>query len=191
MREIKTKSLRIIGGEHRGRKIAFKVSAKLRPSLNHVREMVFNWLQWDIAGAKVLDLFAGSGAFGLEALSRGASYASFVECERDSAQLLQENIELIGYKHASQIYSRAFSKHWALPEADFDLVFLDPPYQSSLLKDSCEWLVRGGYLNAGAQIYIEAPRSMDLSFIPGHWERLKFKMLKRSVHGIWVAGGED
>lgn len=185
---MKKKSLRIIGGEHRGRKIGFNATPNLRPSLDHIREMVFNWLQWDIADARVLDLFAGSGAFGIEALSRGARLASFVESNRVAADLLHQNIHALGYESRCHVYSQAFSTRLCLAEARFDLVFLDPPYQSSLLQQSCEWLVEGDYLSDGAYIYIEGPSQLDLSFIPMSWQRVKFKKVKRSLHGIWVHG---
>ena len=181
------KMLRIIGGQHRGRRIRFESSHGLRPSLDHVREMVFNWLQWDIDGRGVLDLFAGSGAFGIEALSRGASFASFVESHRASYERLRDNIALLNLADQSQIYPCAFTPHLKLQQNSFDLVFLDPPYDSPLLPQACQWLDANHILNDGALIYIEAPARADLAFLPSAWKKIKFKKGKRSLHGLWQA----
>ena len=149
--------LRIIAGRLRGRRWPFPSVAGLRPTPDRVRETLFNWLAPHIAGARCLDLFAGSGALGLEALSRGASQVTFVEHDREAAKALHAQLtawELTGgtvlAADAGQVSS------WAA-FAPFDIVFLDPPFDSDLLRASLATLARGGLLAVDARVYAETP----------------------------------
>jgi 16S rRNA (guanine966-N2)-methyltransferase len=123
--------LRIVAGRWRGRRISAPAGLHVRPTLDRVREAWMNILQLELPGARVLDLYAGSGALGLEALSRGAESADFVEKDPKSLRVLQENIEALGAAELAKVHRKA-----ALPFAeglgrfDYDVAFADPPYAS-------------------------------------------------------------
>lgn len=156
-------SVRIIGGSWRGRKLSVANARGLRPTADRVRETVFNWLAPDTPNARCLDLFAGTGALGLEALSRGASYCCFVEQNREVAETLRGNLQTLDSSDRSDVYQRdalayladLSSKEAATPP--FDLVFLDPPFADELLSPVLAELANSAQLSASAQIYIEHP----------------------------------
>ena len=123
--------MRIIAGEARGRKIEAPEGRNTRPTLDRVRENLFNMLQGEIDGSEVLDLFAGSGALSYEALSRGASYAFLVDHDRKASAVQRKNAEILGYMDRTEIITADWRK--ALKDIEsqgrqFDIVFLDPPY---------------------------------------------------------------
>lgn len=151
-------SVRIIGGEHRGRKLLFTdQNGDLRPTGDRMRETLFNWLQVDIAGKRVLDLFAGSGALSAEALSRGASHALLVEKKPERAADLSRQLKTL---FAQRIFiQQADALKWlARAEGCFDLVFIDPPYHLGCQQAVCDLLVARQLLAADARIYVEAQR---------------------------------
>jgi 16S rRNA (guanine966-N2)-methyltransferase len=167
--------MRIIGGARRGLKLAEvgagDAGAQLRPTSDRVREAVFNLLTNGargnlVAGARVLDLFAGTGALGLEALSRGAAQASFVDDGKVALALLQANIARMGAQTATRILVRDATRLAACPEAPFDLVFLDPPYGRGLGPPALASALGGGWLAPGATILWEegAPPLPPLGF---------------------------
>ena len=120
--------IRIIGGTHRGRRLAFPDAAGLRPTPDRVRETLFNWLMPHLPGARCLDLFAGSGALGLEAVSRGAREVVLVDANPAVVKSLQENLRLLGEtERARVIRSDALAFLRKETDAPFDIVFLDPP----------------------------------------------------------------
>ena len=121
--------MRIVAGRWRGRKISAPTGPQVRPTLDSVREAWMNILQLDLPGARVLDLYAGSGALGLEALSRGAVAADFVEKDPTSIRALQENIEALGARDLATIHRKpALPFAQALGALDYDVAFADPPY---------------------------------------------------------------
>ena len=166
-----TNTLRIIAGEHRGRKLNFVDAPNLRPTPDRMRETLFNWLQPVIYGARCLDLFAGSGALGLEALSRGASDVVFVEKDAKAAQRLNENLQLLSYDKIKCQQKTAQTFLQGEPEL-FDVVFLDPPYQSNMLPEIIMQL-DDGWLADGARIYLEHDSNQPAPALPEHWQRLK------------------
>lgn len=171
--------LRIIGGKWRGRKLSFPNSEGLRPTPDRVRETVFNWLQPVIQGARCLDLFCGSGAFGFEASSRGAAEVVMVDGSRDVVTYLQEQCSLLK-AHGIQIVQRnalAFLQEEVKSEKTqtFDIVFLDPPYGKDLLLPCCELLEKNNWLKPGATIYLEAENEVDQASLPSDWLLLKSK----------------
>ncbi len=166
-----TNTLRIIGGTHRGRKLSFVDAPNLRPTPDRLRETLFNWLQPVIYEARCLDLFAGSGALGLEALSRGAREVVFVEKDRKAAQRLSENLALLGYD-PSQCLQQTAQALFATEASLFDVVFLDPPYKSELLPEIITQL-NNGWLAAGARIYLEHDSHQDAPALPEGWQVLK------------------
>lgn len=167
-------TLRIIAGQWRSRKIHFPDLPELRPTPDRVRETLFNWLMPVIEGARCLDLFAGSGALGLEALSRGAKQVVFVDRDKKVIDYLRETFTLLKTKDATAIQSDAQSFLAGNPQA-FDIVFLDPPYQSDLMLPCCTALVAQAWLNPNAYIYIETASSTQLTGLPANWQVLKEK----------------
>jgi 16S rRNA (guanine966-N2)-methyltransferase len=137
-----------------------------------VRETLFNWLQVDLPGSRCLDLFSGSGALGLEALSRGAAEATLIDRSGEVVAQLKENLRLLGAVNGVVIQRSALDwlEHPAtMADRPYDLVFLDPPFHCNVLEPCCERLERQGYLADNAWIYIEAERSLERLPIPAHW----------------------
>jgi 16S rRNA (guanine966-N2)-methyltransferase len=161
--------LRIIGGRWRGIKIDFPDHAELRPSPDRVRETLFNWLQTIIVDARCLDLFAGSGALGIEALSRGAATAVFVERDAQACQAISATLQRLNATGGSVVNSDALSWLDVAPAAPFNIVFLDPPYAAGLLPQVCEKLISQRWLAPSAMIYLESPASEPLPALPGAW----------------------
>jgi 16S rRNA (guanine966-N2)-methyltransferase len=158
--------LRIIGGRWRGSRIVFPPLAAIRPSPDRVRETLFNWLQQPIVGARCLDLFAGSGALGLEALSRGAAHVTFVDREPQIGRHLSQTLERLGSRDATVVVEDA-QRFLSRPAQRFDIVFLDPPFDSGVLEQVGGrlqgWLAPGGY------VYVECPAERSLAMLPAHW----------------------
>jgi 16S rRNA (guanine966-N2)-methyltransferase len=170
----KARVLRIIGGRHRGRRLRFPPGVDIRPTPDRVRETLFNWLQPRITSARVLDLFAGSGALGLEALSRGAAHVTFVERDRGAAASIAGLIEEWRETTASVIRGDALD--WlsrSEPETPFDVVFLDPPYDSALLAAAAAALARPGRLAPDARVYVERRARDAAAALPDSWKELR------------------
>jgi 16S rRNA (guanine966-N2)-methyltransferase len=148
--------LRIIGGRWRGRKLRFPSAEGLRPTPDRVRETLFNWLAPSIRGARCLDLFAGSGALGLEALSRGAAEVVFVERAPLVARHLREALGLLAADGGRVVQADA-AAFLAGPAQPFDVVFLDPPFGADLVPAMLARLVAAGWLAPGARVYVEQP----------------------------------
>jgi len=160
--------VRIVGGHWRGRKVRFPDVPGLRPSPDRVRETLFNWLAPVIHGARVLDLFAGSGVLGFEALSRGAASAVLVERDRTAAGQLRDSVAVLGAKAAEVVEGDALA--WLGPErGPFDVVFLDPPFGTSLQDEALVRLDRPGMLSAGAFVYLERPAGDGPPALPAGW----------------------
>ncbi len=167
----KSNQVRIIGGEWRSRRIAFPDHDGLRPSADRVRETLFNWLGQDLGGRRCLDLFAGSGALGFEALSRGAAGVVMVEKSRGVCAALRRNAELLGAKNLRLHCADALEFATAAAAdaaARFDLVFLDPPFASTLLAQALPLLVP--LLRPGARVYVESAAAFAPS---GGWRVLR------------------
>jgi 16S rRNA (guanine966-N2)-methyltransferase len=147
--------VRIIGGTHRGRRIAAPKGAHTRPSGDRVREALFN-LVGPVGGASVLDLYAGSGALGLEALSRGAAFALFIDEGAEARALLRENVATLGLGGTTRIFRRDATKLGAAhPIEAFSLAFLDPPYGRGLAEQALASARAGGWLAPGALVVVE------------------------------------
>jgi len=159
--------LRIIGGRWRGVPIVFPPRPELRPTPDRVRETIFNWLQPFIDGARCLDLFAGSGALGFEALSRGASHVVLVDRDPHIVRHLQETGKKLAAEHFECAASDAL-RFLSQAPTPFDIVFLDPPYAADVLVDVCGQLSRG-WLNPAALVYLEAPADQGLPLLPRGW----------------------
>jgi 16S rRNA (guanine966-N2)-methyltransferase len=166
--------LRIIGGRWRGRRLDVFESEGLRPTPDRVRETLFNWLQPYIAGASCLDLFAGTGALCLEALSRGAADVVMVEKALPVAQRLRQHVERLEATGAEVVLADAVDFLQRPPRA-FDIVFLDPPFKSNLIA-ACAVLVEArGWIKPGGLIYVEAPSRINELALPATWELIRSK----------------
>ena len=168
-------SVRIIGGGWRGRRITFPDVPGLRPTPDRVRETLFNWLQHDIAGARCLDLFAGSGALGLEALSRGAKELVFVEQSVAASRALQEQLARLGGERRGQVVEMGATRYLRGAAPAFDIVFLDPPFGRDALAEYIPLLDSGHWLKPGSQVYLENEKAGGAPLLPAHWELLKSK----------------
>lgn len=152
--------MRIVGGRWRGRPLAGPKSQSLRPTADRLRETLFNILMHaygdPVTGARVLDLFAGTGALGLEALSRGAAFALFVDAGAEARAIIRENVERLGAGGASRIFRRDATKLGpAHPAEPFALAFLDPPYGKGLAEKALAAARAGGWLADDALIVVE------------------------------------
>lgn len=167
--------LRIIGGSWRSRILPVLDADGLRPTTDRVRETLFNWLQTDVPGSRCLDLFAGSGALGLEAASRGAKEVVMIEKSLEIFKILQQNVEKLAasqvtlLKQDALVYLQSLGSEVGLLE--FDLVFLDPPYQAELLQSVIGLL----NLSTGTKVYLECKKGDDID-IPSNWVLLKDKV---------------
>lgn len=169
-------SLRIIGGRWRSRRISFPPVAGLRPTGDRIRETLFNWLQNIIPGAICLDLFAGSGACGMEALSRGASWVTFIENNPGAAAAIGQNLRLLqaeGYEVVATDALRWLESCNGGDGRKFDVVFIDPPFEQELWIPAATRLEQCGCLGNDARIYIESARALDIAQLPGNWSCLR------------------
>ena len=155
--------VRIIGGMWKGRKLSFPAAKQLRPTLGRAREGLFNWLAADIQGARCLDLFAGSGALGFEALSRGAAEVTFVEQDRKIARALRANVDNLNASNA-RVFTEPAERFLRRHEAPWDIVFLDPPFAGNKLTSMLQQLLSVNALHASGFVYFEHARSE--SFAP-------------------------
>jgi len=166
-------TVRIIGGRWRGRRLQLPAVTELRPTPDRVRETLFNWLAPVVDGARCLDLYAGSGALGVEALSRGAADVCFVDSSAAAAQCLRVNLDKLGALGARVEELQAETYLAAIPEP-FDIVFLDPPFATNALENLCTLLERG-WLKPGSRIYLESSRAQSLPALPPGWRLLREK----------------
>jgi 16S rRNA (guanine966-N2)-methyltransferase len=168
---VRTGKVRIIGGRWRRRLIPVPPDADVRPTPDRVRETLFNWLAPVVEGARCLDLFAGTGALGIEALSRGASEAWFVERHARAAGVLEQFLHKLDCQNSVVVTGDALPFLQRTPQP-FDLVFLDPPFDRVDLKNLCTLLDRG-WLRPGAHIYLERSKQSDLPELPADWQVLR------------------
>ena len=172
-RGAQTRRLRIIAGQWRGRRWQFPAT-DIRPTSDRVRETLFNWLQGTISGRRCLDLYAGSGALGLEALSRGAAHCVFVDHNAQAIAGLGDVLRKWGADsgRVELVHSRA-AHYLARASRAFDLVFLDPPFAANALAEDVAQLDTRGWLAPGSLVYVEHPRSAALPALPPAWEPLR------------------
>ncbi|UCC56771.1 MAG: 16S rRNA (guanine(966)-N(2))-methyltransferase RsmD [Gammaproteobacteria bacterium] len=163
--------LRLIAGTWRGRKLPFAPVHGLRPTPDRVRETLFNWLSPVIRGSHCLDLFAGSGALGFEAASRGAASVTLVDNHAEVVRCLWQQIDLLGAPQVRVVQADS-SLYLSGQSRSMDIVFLDPPYRENLLPGCIEQLESGGWLAEEAWVYIEAGQDAELE-LPGNWEMFR------------------
>ncbi len=161
--------LRIIGGRLRGSKLAVPDQPGLRPTPDRVRETLFNWLMPVIDGARCLDLFAGTGALGIEALSRGAAWVDFVETDPALAQALRANLARLKQASAGVRSGDALALLRSAAPQPYDIVFVDPPFSAALWEDAAHALEAGGWLRDAALVYLETAADARPR-LPANWQ---------------------
>lgn len=156
-------TLRIIGGDWRGRRLEFPSSPNLRPTGDRIRETLFNWLAAEVSGSRCLDLFAGSGALGLEALSRGARHCTFLETSSAAIEGINAHLSLLNAVDRGRVINtNALS--WR--DDPFDIVFVDPPFSDNLAIDSLKHLINNQLLTDSALVYLEVASTASLEDLP-------------------------
>jgi len=167
--------VRIVGGRFGGRALAAPRSGAIRPTSDRLRETIFNILAHGhddpVPGARVLDLFAGTGAMGLEALSRGAAFALFVDDGAQARGLIRENVEALGLAGVTRVFRRdATRMGQAGPNQPFSLVFCDPPYGKDLAGPALRACAEGGWLAPGALVVVEEAQGTQITLPAGFVE---------------------
>ena len=181
-------TVRIIGGQWKRRRLAVPDVSDLRPTPDRVRETLFNWLAPDVAGACCLDLFAGSGALGFEAASRGAARVVLVEQNTEVVEVLRQEAQTLRGKAIEVVQADALAYLKQSPEP-FDIVFVDPPYGKNLVEVACRHLDNTRWLTPGALIYMEGGRRSPDPVLPETWQiarcatagDVKYLLAERSV----------
>jgi 16S rRNA (guanine966-N2)-methyltransferase len=171
----KRNSVRIIGGGWRGRRIHFPDSPGLRPTPDRVRETLFNWLQFSLAGARCLDLYAGSGALGCEALSRGAREVVFVDAAAEVVHSLREELERLEGTARARLLQSTAGRYLSQPGEPFDVIFLDPPFAEDALAEPVALIDSSGWVKPGGWVYLESARQSGAPLLPPGWDLVKSK----------------
>lgn len=167
--------MRIISGEARGKTISAPAGWKTRPTTERVREAIFSSLNPYLAGVKVLDAFAGSGALGLEAISRGAQSAVFCDMDRQAISVIRKNVAACRFEERSKVLQGDSLKIAARLAGGFDVVLLDPPYNKGFIAGIEPILLRDGYLNEGAIVMLETAAKNPELFQSERWELYRQK----------------
>ena len=177
--------LRIIGGQWRSRQFDFPMAHGLRPTPNRVRETLFNWLAPYVEGAKVLDVFAGSGALFLEALSRGAGSALALDLNSAAINSLRGHLLTLRCDNGQLLQTDALRHLEQQPATPFDLVFLDPPFSQGLLLPACTLLEEKGWLASDAWVYTESENPPSSLGLPGNWRLHREQKAGQVYYALW------
>ena len=172
-------SVRIISGSKRGSKIQFQTAPGLRPSGDRIRETLFAWLQTSIAGIQCLDMFAGSGALGFEAASRGADRVVMLEKNKSAARWLKENADRLQFDNVDIFATDALIRDTyevQLAGEQFDVVFIDPPFSEDLHQLAIDLARQQQLLKPDALVYIETGKKADNLQVPKHWQLFREKV---------------
>jgi 16S rRNA (guanine966-N2)-methyltransferase len=187
IRKIKQKgSVRIIGGHYRGKVLSFPATEGLRPTADRIRETVFNWLMHDIRGARCLDAFAGSGALGFEAYSRGAAHVMFIEPEPDVYRNLKHIITSFATPTLQVINTTAadyLRQQSHQSQVQYDIIFVDPPFAQPQLLDCISFFEQSSLLVDQGLLYLESPQEVLLD--PVRWEKLKLKKAGQVTYALY------
>lgn len=182
--------LRVIGGRWRGRRFTFHAEAGLRPTTDRIRETLFNWLAPAIRDARCADLFAGSGALGLEALSRGAAHCDFVDSSRAALRQIGAHLTDLGAENGNCHIGSALDFLRGATTA-YDIVFIDPPFGSGLVAPTCSLLASRGLLAGNARVYVEMAASEPLPELPVDWALYRDKIAGGVAYRLFVVGREQ
>lgn len=150
--------MRVISGSARGTKLYSLEGENTRPTLDRVKEALFNIIQFKLIDSDILDLFAGSGSLGIESLSRGAKHVTFCDSSREASMIVEKNLEKTRFKESSRLYNLKFEKaldKMKLEDVKFDVVFLDPPYKTNYIKEALELILEYKLLKEDAILILE------------------------------------
>ena len=170
-----TPQLRVIGGQWRGRKLQFPDRPGLRPTGDRIRETLFNWLGPHLHNAKCLDLFAGSGALGIEALSRGAAHCDFVDADRKAANTVGHHLNTLNANDSSSVSCDMAERYLRQTEDKWDIVFIDPPFDARLGMSTLTLLASSDRLAEASRVYFETSRSQPEPVPEGCYDVLREK----------------
>ena len=185
-RQPRPSQLRIIAGEWRSRRFSFTEQPGLRPTPDRVRETLFNWLTSRIEGARCLDLFAGSGALTLEALSRGARQVLSCDLNREVVTTLRDHLQTLECTRGEVLQQDALALLAGPPPATaFDIVFIDPPFHQELLIPACSALETNGWLSSDALIYTESETPPAQLAFPSTWQLHREKKAGQVWYSLW------
>lgn len=162
--------LRIIGGDWRSRRLRFPDAGGVRPTPARIRETLFNWLGFQVVGGRCLDLFAGSGALGLEALSRGADTVVLVDHTPVLARAIADNLRMLGSQRGAVVCDSVVSLLATPPSAPYDIVFLDPPFRQDWLARLLPLLADNHWVRPGGWVYAEHERELVTPALPASWQ---------------------
>lgn len=179
-------TIRLISGQWRGRKLPVHDVEGLRPTTDRVKETLFNWLAAEVRDSRCLDVFAGSGSLGFEALSRFASYVMMIEQEPKAARQLQTNLQTLQCSQAQVICRDALQVLQSGCSEPFELVFLDPPFRKNLLSQVIPLLEQLGWLADRALIYLERENEGEAPVIPPNWQLLKDKQAGQVCYQLYL-----
>lgn len=178
-------SIRVIGGKWKGKKISFPLDSNLRPTPDRAKETVFNWLRNDLSGFRCLDLFAGTGSMGIEALSRGASRVDFLEKEKSFAKNLDNTLKDLKGEVNSIIFNKDFRDWFKLDlSGPYDLIFIDPPFNQNLIKEVFDCLTRKKIYFLETIFYLESESNLDLSLIEREFEVIRKKTMGKKCYRL-------
>ena len=158
--------MRVISGTARGRRLKELQGMDTRPTTDKVKESMFNIIQFDLEGRKVLDLFAGTGQLGIEALSRGAAHCTFVDTRRDAVALVKENLNATSFSQQASVFQSDSLAFLSSCREKFDIIFLDPPYQTDFLERCMETVVMFDILNEHGIMVCESAADRVLPTLP-------------------------
>lgn len=180
--------IRLISGKWRGKKLPVKDKEGLRPTTDRTKETLFNWLMHDIRDANCLDCFSGSGSLAFEALSRFAKNATLLERDKQVAQQLRENLQVLKVDNASVVETDSINYLQQIAAQQFDIVFVDPPFNKGLVQACCIALEENNYLAEKALIYIEREVQLSNLLLPNNWQLLKEKNTGQVTYQLYLRG---
>ena len=168
--------MRVISGKARGTVLRTPEGMKTRPTADRVKEALFSIIQFDLPCARVLDLFGGTGQLGIEALSRGASFAQFVDIREDACRLIHENLKRTGFSSQARVAKCDYANYLANCKDKYDIILLDPPYIEVFLENSLKMITEIDILQSGGIIVTERPLEKELPYVfPGFTRSKDYK----------------
>lgn len=181
--------MRVITGSARGKRLKEPTGMDTRPTTDRVKEGLFNIIQFDIPGRRVLDLFAGTGQLGIECLSRGAAWCDFVDASPEAMGVVRENVKSCRFSHQAGFHQTQFDAFLASAKGPYELVFLDPPYASDCIQRALDQLTAIDIVSGNGIIVCETPADAQLPELPAPYEKgreyrygtMKLTLYRRSV----------
>jgi 16S rRNA (guanine966-N2)-methyltransferase len=180
--------LRIVGGTWRSRKLGFTPAEGLRPTADRIRETLFNWLAPTIIGARCVDLFAGSGALGLEALSRGAAHCDFVDTSKSVQQQVSQHLQTLEAMSRGRCFVDSAQNYLSSEKIPVDIAFIDPPFALGMAGPVCRSLSSSGLLAREAWVYVETPKAEEVAELPANWSVYRDKVAGDVAYRLYRVG---